>query len=237
MKILEVERITGITSKNIRFYEKQGLLTPARTAENRYREFSDEDVRRLKEIKLLRRFGVGLSDIKSIQDGSLTLSECMGMYLRYFTNQKKDLEKTIELCVDIQKKESTLQAIDTEFYLNEIDSAEENGIKFVNIAKDFLTRAKSVLPQHAKIFFEPDEPIMNPSDFMKELDNWAHKNGNELIHVSMGMRPTIMLDGKRYICALEMPRTLYFPLSIFFAFRYNFGYRWVYLYEDFSAEW
>jgi len=237
MIINEVEKVTGITSRNIRFYEKQGLLTTTRSERNFYREFSDEDVRRLKEIKLLRRFGVGLADIKKVQDGSLTLSGCMDMYLRYFTEQKKDLEKTIELCTDIQKKGSTLQAIDTEFYLNEINTAEENGAKFVDIAKDFITKAKSILPQHAKIYFEPEAPVINSADLMKELEKWAEQNKKEIIFVSSGMRPTILLDGKRYICALEMPRFIHFPLSIFFAARWNFGYRWVYLYEDFSAEW
>ena len=33
MKIKQVEELVGITSKNIRFYEEQGLLTPER-AEN-----------------------------------------------------------------------------------------------------------------------------------------------------------------------------------------------------------
>ena len=237
MKIHEVEKMTGITSRNIRFYEKQGLLSPVRSTENKYREFSDEDVRKLKEIKLLRRFGVGLTDIKSIQDGDMTLSECMEMYLRFFTEQKKDLEKTIELCEDIREKESCLQTIDTDFYLDEIASAEEKGTKFVDIAKDFITKARSVLPAYAKLFFEPTEPILNPSDFMKELEKWAEKEKREIIFVKVGMCTTILLDGKRYICVLEMPRVLHFPFSIFFAAKYNFGYRWVYLYEDFSAEW
>ena len=34
MKIKQVEELVGITSKNIRFYESQGLLTPER-ADNR----------------------------------------------------------------------------------------------------------------------------------------------------------------------------------------------------------
>ena len=38
MKIKQVEELVGITSKNIRFYESQGLLTPER-ADNGYREY------------------------------------------------------------------------------------------------------------------------------------------------------------------------------------------------------
>ena len=37
MKINEVEALVGITKKNIRFYEAQGLLSPRRNSQNGYR--------------------------------------------------------------------------------------------------------------------------------------------------------------------------------------------------------
>ena len=43
MKIKQVEELVGITKKNIRFYEDQGLLEVKR-AENGYREYSLNDV-------------------------------------------------------------------------------------------------------------------------------------------------------------------------------------------------
>ena len=46
MKIKQVEELVGITRKNIRFYEEQGLLNVAR-AENGYREYHQADVIRL----------------------------------------------------------------------------------------------------------------------------------------------------------------------------------------------
>ncbi len=44
MKIKEVEQMVGITKKNIRFYEEQGLLSPKRDKENGYREYDEADV-------------------------------------------------------------------------------------------------------------------------------------------------------------------------------------------------
>lgn len=49
MQVNEVENALGITRANIRFYEKEGLLNPARK-ENGYREYSDEDIEQLKRI-------------------------------------------------------------------------------------------------------------------------------------------------------------------------------------------
>ena len=39
VKINEVEAQVGITKKNIRFYEEQGLLHPRRSTENGYRDY------------------------------------------------------------------------------------------------------------------------------------------------------------------------------------------------------
>ena len=50
MKINEVEKIMGITKKNIRFYEKEGLLCPNRNKENGYREYSSYDILKLKKL-------------------------------------------------------------------------------------------------------------------------------------------------------------------------------------------
>ena len=44
MKIKDVEKRTGITSYNIRFYEKENLLIPKRNPVNGYREYTEEDI-------------------------------------------------------------------------------------------------------------------------------------------------------------------------------------------------
>ena len=66
MKINEVEAQVGITKKNIRFYEEQGLLSPRRNADNGYREYGDEEVQILRRIKLLRKLGVPIEEIRRI---------------------------------------------------------------------------------------------------------------------------------------------------------------------------
>ena len=57
MTIKELERRTGLPRTSIRFYEQEGLLTPERR-ENNYRDYSEDNVRTLEKIKLLRRLGV-----------------------------------------------------------------------------------------------------------------------------------------------------------------------------------
>lgn len=50
MNIHELEEKTGISKQNIRFYEKKGLLHPARNEVNRYREYTQEDLQTHKKV-------------------------------------------------------------------------------------------------------------------------------------------------------------------------------------------
>jgi len=51
MKIKDVEKQVGISKANIRFYEEEGLIHPARNQENNYREYSETDVEQLRKLK------------------------------------------------------------------------------------------------------------------------------------------------------------------------------------------
>lgn len=73
MRIKEVEQRTGLTAKAIRLYESKGLLKPARETENDYRDYSEEDVARLKTIAILRKLDVPVKTIKDWTDGKATL--------------------------------------------------------------------------------------------------------------------------------------------------------------------
>ena len=77
MKINQVEELTGITKKNIRFYEEQKLISPQRNPANGYREYSMEDVKQLSRIKLLRKLGIPIESIRKMESGEMKLDDCM----------------------------------------------------------------------------------------------------------------------------------------------------------------
>ena len=78
LNIKQAEQATGIARQNIRFYEKQGLLAPARNRANAYRQYSAEDVRTLKLIRALRMLDMPLEDIRAVLNGTLPLAEAAG---------------------------------------------------------------------------------------------------------------------------------------------------------------
>ncbi|HFR3797429.1 TPA: MerR family transcriptional regulator [Streptococcus suis] len=66
MQVKDVEKLTGLSTKAIRLYEEKGLIEVARNPLNDYRDYSEENVRQLRLIKLLRYFEFSLAEIKDL---------------------------------------------------------------------------------------------------------------------------------------------------------------------------
>jgi DNA-binding transcriptional MerR regulator len=64
MFIGELAVETGIDPKTIRFYEREGLLSPPR--HGRFRTYMESDVRRLKDVLMMRRLGIGIANIRKV---------------------------------------------------------------------------------------------------------------------------------------------------------------------------
>lgn len=58
-----VEHLTGLTARQIRYYEAKGLLVPQRTP-GRQRLYSDADVERLRLIKAMMARGMTLQSVR-----------------------------------------------------------------------------------------------------------------------------------------------------------------------------
>ncbi|HVV14064.1 MerR family transcriptional regulator [Amycolatopsis sp.] len=67
MRIGELAQRAGTTTRALRFYEAQGLL-PARRAANGYREYGEEDLRLISEIRTLQAVGFSLDDTRPFVD-------------------------------------------------------------------------------------------------------------------------------------------------------------------------
>jgi DNA-binding transcriptional MerR regulator len=67
MRIGDLAKRAGTTTRALRFYEAQGLITARRTA-NGYREYHDEDFQLVKEIQMLQGIGFSLDDTRPFVD-------------------------------------------------------------------------------------------------------------------------------------------------------------------------
>lgn len=66
MNIKQASKQSGVSAPNIRFYEKEGLLNPARLPGNDYRDYTEQDIRTLRFIRMLRMLDVPLPVIRSV---------------------------------------------------------------------------------------------------------------------------------------------------------------------------
>ena len=130
MKINEVEALVGITKKNIRFYEEKGLLTPRRNSENGYREYEARDVERLRQIKLLRKLGVPLEEIRQMQAGRITVADGMRRHLVTLEREQRSLEQSMELCRKLKDREERLENLDAAGLLEQMEEMERAGTTF-----------------------------------------------------------------------------------------------------------
>lgn len=136
MKIGEAAKETGLSVSNIRFYEKKGLLNPRRREESQYREYEQEEVRRLKEIMLLRKLGISIESIYLLYNGQAEYQGLLRRQREALSEQMEMLRGSLELC-RILEGEGTLQELDVDQWLFWVRREEESGKKFA-AAEEFL---------------------------------------------------------------------------------------------------
>lgn len=132
MKIGEVANETGLSISNIRFYEKKGLLVPSRKEESGYRDYTAEDVNRLKTILLYRKMGLPIETIYLVFQGSVSLKVALERQTQELIKQREEIKTSLELC---QKalKDTELEKISVDTYLDFVAEEEERGKHFVEI--------------------------------------------------------------------------------------------------------
>ena len=117
MNIKEIEERSGLTRANIRYYEQEGLLAPARR-ENKYRDYSEEDLETLLRIALLRNLGFSLDEIRQLQSGELELAAAMRERSAALESEGQRLLAARNVCDAISREVTSYSALRPEDYLN-----------------------------------------------------------------------------------------------------------------------
>lgn len=153
MKINEVEHAVGITKRNIRFYEKEGLLEPGRNTVNGYRDYDEADVLLLKKIKLLRKLAMPIEEILKVERGILTTEDALRRHLIKLERDSINLEQTKLLCTQMAQDAQPLDSLDPDQYLEQMEKMEKEGARFMNISKDKKQRYTAIVAAFLIIAF------------------------------------------------------------------------------------
>lgn len=74
MKISELSKATNVSIRMLRYYEEKGLLHPTRTNSG-YRRFRKDDIELIDKIKLFKKMGFTIEDVRPILECQLGLPE------------------------------------------------------------------------------------------------------------------------------------------------------------------
>lgn len=145
MQIQEVEQQVGIKKKNIRFYEEQGLLVPAR-ANNGYRQYSQQDIVRLKQIKALRKLSVPIEQIQEVFGGVCSLEDCLKKHQKQIAQTQTDLSKMDAVIKEALNNPAplTLETWDVDQSLASMEQMEQEGASFADVEWTDVHRKKTI---------------------------------------------------------------------------------------------
>ena len=135
MNVKELEQITGLSRANVRFYEKQGLLSPARK-DNNYRDYDSSDVETLKKIVIMRKLGISIDDISALQKGDKRLCEVIKSNIETLESEKKRLEGAIEVSEMIFESGADYDGVNADGVLARMEEIERGGGGFTRIERD-----------------------------------------------------------------------------------------------------
>lgn len=117
MTIKDIEIRSGIPRANIRFYEAQGLISPAR-GENGYRDYSEAELEMLLRIKLLRSLEISIDEIKSLISGEKELSPMLEEHISLLAQKQDSISRSRELCQLMRDDSVSFHSLDAARYLD-----------------------------------------------------------------------------------------------------------------------
>ena len=195
MNIKQAEELCGVSRQNIRFYEREGLLYPDRNPENDYREYSEEHIRILKQIRILRMLDMPLDRIRLVLQGKLSLSEAAREQELQLKKKLEKLNAAIRFCGEI-KEISALEEMDVDMVLSKMTAPEAQESMFQNWLSDYR---KVVLSEREKTFsFVPETAVTNAREFTDALFTYADENDLNLVLTKESMYPEFTINGIEY---------------------------------------
>lgn len=196
MNIKQASEQSGVSAPNIRFYEKEGLLTPARQRDNCYRTYTEENIRTLKLIRMLRMLDLPLPAIKEVLQGRQPLQQALEAQQQALEQQAKQLAGAIRFCAELASQKPEAATLDVDACLTRMESPAQAQGYFSDWLQDYRKLAKA---QHQKHFFViPEGSINTPQEFTAALQAYAEEKGMQFTLTKEGMYPEFLLDGIAY---------------------------------------
>ncbi len=124
LDIAAVARLTGLTSRALRFYEARGLVTPLRSASGR-RHYGPAELERLHQVMAMKRAGLTLGQIEKLGAGRKTdLAGLIAAQLRSLDERQSEIEAARGLLTSILSRLDRSEPIDVATFCSLIRQGE-----------------------------------------------------------------------------------------------------------------
>ena len=136
--IQELSRLSGVTTRALRWYDHIGLLKPSRVAESGYRYYGPAEVDRLQDILFYRALGVELARIKAcLDDPAFDRLSALQSHLAALEAERARLDALIQSVRDTIRCEERKETMSDEQ-------------KFEALKQQILTRHETVYGKEAR---------------------------------------------------------------------------------------
>ncbi len=195
MNAKQTEALTGISRRNLRFYEEQGLICPERNPENDYRDYSQGDIETLRLIRALRMLDTPLEDIAAYLHHEITLAVLSAQQEARLKQRKQEVELSLRFCQQLRNTPQ-LDGESIDQLLRQMDQPQVKERLFDDWKKDYQKVAHA---ESLKAFsFTPDDPISTPEDFTQALCAYGREHDLNLVITREGLTPEFEIDGIAY---------------------------------------
>jgi len=143
LDIAQIAKLTGLTSRALRFYEARGLIKPLRSASGR-RHYGPAELERLHQILALKRAGLSLAQIEKLTAGrKLDLRALVAAQIDALDAQRRELDKAKTLLATILSRIDRSEPIDVATFCSLI----RHGDKIMTQEKSAEIRARYMTPE------------------------------------------------------------------------------------------
>lgn len=192
MNIKQAEALSGVSKRNIRYYEQAGLLHPNRNPENDYREYSPEDIQTLKLIRALRMVDMPLDQVKEVLRGSKDLRTAAADQKTRLAAEAARLETAIRFCTELEQT----RELDVDGLLRRMEAPEVQARLCRRWLEDYRSQARA---EAEKVFtFIPESAVTTPREFTDALCAYAREQELDLVITKEGMYPEFTIGGVEY---------------------------------------
>ncbi len=151
--IQELSRLSGVTTRTLRWYDQIRLLKPSRVAESGHRYYGRAEVDRLQDILYYRALGVELARIKEcLDDPSFDRLAALERHLAALEAKREHLEQLIQSVKD------TIRAEERKEFMQDEKSLKPSKNRPSPITKKFTARRSAASTATKKKWMKPTPP-------------------------------------------------------------------------------